>query len=316
MLRVSVVVPARNEEPRIGACLRALLAQDYPREAYEVIVVDDGSTDRTAEVAEGFGLVVLRQRPLGRAAALNLGVNHARGEVVAFTEADCVPAPDWLRRLVTPFADGSVGACSGEVLGAGGSWVTRYVEATSPLRLSQRMRAKPWPVFVGSNMAYRKAVFQTLGGFDASVGRAEDLEMTWRVARDGRFHLAACPGAVVYHARPETVWGLGLRWWEYGAAKALVARKFRGRGAIITYGVRTVALVVLTAALAPLRTLRRLLRRKSDGIRLLVPWLDVLRAIAFGSGYWAVLLSEVCRKTWRQLRRSTCLTSGTRSESS
>src|SRR4051794_21426577 len=101
-IRYSVIVPAYNAEATLGACLRALLDQTLAPAAYEVIVVDDGSTDTTARVAARFPVSVLRQAHAGPAAARNQGARAARGEILAFTDADCEPVPAWLGRIVEP----------------------------------------------------------------------------------------------------------------------------------------------------------------------------------------------------------------------
>ncbi len=303
MLRVSVVVPARNEQPRIGACLQALVEQDYPQGAYEVIVVDDGSTDRTAEEAARFGVSVLRQPALGGAAARNLGVAHARGEVVAFTDADCVPARDWLRELVAPFADKGVGVCGGDVQGLGASWVARYVDDEArPFRVDQLERTRPWPVFVTANVAYRREVFEQLGGFSVGLAGASDLEMAWRVARDGRYRLVGCGRAVVYHLHPTTVRGLYEQWFRWGAGRAQVDGIVFGCKGKVRGALQHTALALTSAAVAPLRVLARLVRGHSRA-RCAAPLLDVVRAWAFVAGYWAALTRNVGTGSWRERAR-------------
>src|SRR5438093_1303856 len=104
-MRVSVVVAARNAEATLPACLSALSLQDFPRAEFEVLVVDDGSTDRTAEVAAAAGARVISTPPSGPAAARNRGAEAARGEILAFTDADCAPDPGWLSAMTAPFSD-------------------------------------------------------------------------------------------------------------------------------------------------------------------------------------------------------------------
>src|SRR5919198_5805523 len=106
MVAASVIVPARNAAATIGRTLEALAAQDFPQE-YEVIVVDDGSTDDTVAVAEAAPgpVTVRRQEQRGPGEARNLGAQHARGEVLAFTDADCFPERGWLRAGVAALAD-------------------------------------------------------------------------------------------------------------------------------------------------------------------------------------------------------------------
>ncbi len=299
-MRVSVVVAARNEQPRIAACLRALLAQDYPREAYEVIVVDDGSTDRTAEVAEGFGVTVLRQPHRGAAAAHNLGVVHARGEVVAFTDADCIAARDWLRELVACFEDPEVGVCGGDVLGLGDSWVARYLEEDArSFRLDRLQQTRPWPLFVTANVAYRREVFECLGTFSTGIGVASDLEMTWRVARDGRYRLVGRPTAVVYHAHPTTVRALYAQWFGYGAGRAQVDRVVLGRGAAVRGFVIHSVRALGAAALVLFRMAARLARAEKRR-RWATPVLDVVRGVAYAAGYWAGFWGRRVRGSWRE----------------
>lgn len=107
-MRISVVIPARNSAETIGLCIEALLAQSTARGEYEVIVVDDGSTDGTAAIAEGEGTRVLSQPHHGPAAARNLGLREARGEIVLFTDADCIPTSTWIEEMTKPFADPDV----------------------------------------------------------------------------------------------------------------------------------------------------------------------------------------------------------------
>src|SRR5437867_843258 len=110
---ISVIVPAFNAARTIADCVRALQRQTVCSDQYEIIVVDDGSTDDTAQVAEVAGAQVIRQQNQGPAAARNTGVAAARGELVLFTDADCVPSNDWVAQMVSPFrccrADGVKG---------------------------------------------------------------------------------------------------------------------------------------------------------------------------------------------------------------
>ena len=115
---ISVVVPAYNAREAIAECLEALLHQTVPRDRYEVIVVDDGSSDGTAEVVRPYGVKLLQQANQGPAAARNLGVAHAQGEIILFTDADCAPHADWIEQLTRPLLDD-------EIVGSKGVYRTR-----------------------------------------------------------------------------------------------------------------------------------------------------------------------------------------------
>src|SRR5689334_17038360 len=112
---VSIVIPVRNESRRIGRCLDALRDQSFPASQYEIIVVDDGSDDDSAAVAAGRGAHVIRQGKKGAAAARNRGIQEAQGDVILFTDADCVADREWVERLSLPLreqaASGAVGRC-------------------------------------------------------------------------------------------------------------------------------------------------------------------------------------------------------------
>src|SRR5690349_17695325 len=98
--RVSVVVPVRNGAHVLEACLRALLSQDYPRERYDVLVVDNGSADGSPEIASRMGVRTLFEPMAGAGPARNRGVQAAETELVAFTDSDCEPHSGWLRALI------------------------------------------------------------------------------------------------------------------------------------------------------------------------------------------------------------------------
>ncbi len=113
---VSLIIPAYDEQEVIAAKVANALALEYPRELLEVIVASDGSSDATAERARAAGADLVLELPAGgKVAALNAGAERASGELLAFSDANSVWAPDALSRLVEPFADPSVGYVCGQV---------------------------------------------------------------------------------------------------------------------------------------------------------------------------------------------------------
>jgi glycosyltransferase involved in cell wall biosynthesis len=195
-VKFSVVIPTYNRAATLRQTLTALMAQDYPD--YEIIVVDDGSTDGTrAMIAREFPQVrYIYQQNRGPAAARNRGIAHARGEIIAFTDDDCVPPRDWLARL----ADGY--ARYPDVVGVGG-----YLEAPdevlqrAPLARYERFIARrvfrvsereyvggfECPAGGTNNIAYRRAILERVGGFDESFPYAagEDADLKWRICQLG-----------------------------------------------------------------------------------------------------------------------------------
>ena len=191
-LMISVIIPAKDAAKTIGECLQALLHQEGLQfdHDYEVIVVDDGSTDDTAEIAEQYAVRVIRQTNLGPAAARNAGARIARGTLLAFTDADCAPSPTWLRDLTRPFHNPEVVGVKGVYRTRQTGLVARFVQLEYEYKYA-RMRNQASIDFIDTySAAYRKEVFIQNGGFDESfrVPSVEDQEFSFRLARKGYQH--------------------------------------------------------------------------------------------------------------------------------
>ncbi|MFW6162477.1 MAG: sugar transferase [Planctomycetota bacterium] len=222
---ISVVVPAYDAAGTLGRCLRALSRQTVDRDRYEVIVVDDGSTDATADVARAHGVRVVRQENAGPAAARNRGAREARGELLLFTDADCAPARDWIERLSAPFSDPEVVGAKGVYRTRQRSLVARFVQLEYEGKYARMARQEQVDFIDTYSAAYRRDVFLANGGFETLFPTAsvEDQELSFRLARKG-YRLVFVPDAVVTHVHDVTPLQYARRKLNIGTWKALLLR--------------------------------------------------------------------------------------------
>ena len=195
---ISVIVPAYNAEATLPECLLAL-RQQRTGELYEVIVVDDGSTDQTGLRASESGARVLRQPRQGPAAARNLGLTAAMGEILMFTDADCVPAPDWIEEMQAPLHDESVAGVKGAYATHQRALVPRLAQLEFEERYERLEQYRYVDFFDTHSLLLRKAVMEAFGGFDTFFNaNNEDVDLAYRVAEGGR-RLVFNRRAIVYH---------------------------------------------------------------------------------------------------------------------
>lgn len=202
----SVIVPAYNSEKTIGECIESLKKQEY-KEKFEIIVVDDGSKDSTAAIAKKMGAKVFVQENSGPAKARNLGAKNARGEILLFTDSDCIAEKKWLMEMLSPFNDKNVVGVQGAYKTRQTSVVARFVQLEVEERYEHMKRKAAELDWIGSYAAaYRKKDFFETGGFDESFPEAsgEDPELSYRLAKSGK-KLVFNPNAIVYHTHPETL---------------------------------------------------------------------------------------------------------------
>jgi GT2 family glycosyltransferase len=221
----SVIIPVYNGVQTLPACLKALQAQTRPPD--EIIVVDDGSTDGTARLAQQFAVTVLSQANAGPAAARNYGARLAQGDILLFTDADCIPAPDWVERMAVPFADPTIVGAKGEYRTRQRELVARFVQQEYQDRYDRMDRQRQIDFVDTYAAAYRRSVFLDTGGFDSTFPTAsvEDQEFSFRLATQG-YRLVYVPGAIVYHHHDRTLAEYFHRKYWIGYWKALVMRRY------------------------------------------------------------------------------------------
>lgn len=223
----SVIVPAYNAERTIGACVAALHVQSFDH-PYEIIVVDDGSTDGTAAAAQVAGAKVITI-PNGRpAAARNAGTRAASGEIICYTDADCVPHADWLRHITAPFAEADIAACKGIYATRQTKLVARFVQLEYEDKYDL-LRSEEYIDFIDTySAAYRRAVLLECGGFDERFDYLEDQELSFRLAAQGH-KMVFQPTAVVDHLHTATLRAYLRKKQTIGYWKAQVVRRFPER---------------------------------------------------------------------------------------
>lgn len=220
--KVSVVVCAYNADPTMDSCLASLEKLNYPN--YEVIVVNDGSSDRTLEITQRYDYVrLISQENKGLSVARNVGLAAASGEIIAYTDSDCVADPDWLTYLVEKFLFSDFSAVGGPNLPPPEDSIVPSCVAVSPgapthVLLSDEVAEH----IAGCNMAFRREVLQDLGGFDPLFRAAgDDVDLCWRL-QDNGYTIGFSPAAVVWHFRRNTVAAYLKQQRGYGKAEALV----------------------------------------------------------------------------------------------
>jgi len=205
--------------------MSALNNQSLPRSEYEVIVVDDGSTDETADIAARYGARVLKQVNSGPASARNKGIAEARGTIVLFTDSDCVPAPDWIQEMAAPLADPQITGVKGIYRTQQKNLTARFIQVEYEDRYDHTARCK-YVDFVDTYAAgYRRDVLIANGGFSTyfPFASVEDQELSFRLASAGH-KMVFNPRAIVYHHHPESWHRYVQRKYRIGYWKTLVLR--------------------------------------------------------------------------------------------
>jgi glycosyltransferase involved in cell wall biosynthesis len=176
----SVVVPAFNEEKLIGRCLSALKNQDF-KGKNKIIVVDNNSTDKTAQIAKKMGVKVITERKQGYVFALRRGCAEARGKYIAITDADSEAPEDWLKNIYNAFEDNPEVVCvGGGTILKNKNWMAFLVEivynAVAPF-------SKAFP---GYNLAFRRDAYEKIGGYREEVNFDADVDVCYRLMKEGK----------------------------------------------------------------------------------------------------------------------------------
>ncbi len=289
---MSVIVPVRNGEHTIADCVGSLLALDYPRASRQILVVDNGSTDRTAAILRALGVDVLRESRRGKSHALNRAIPACRGEIVAFLDADCVAERRWLSELVAGFEGEGVGAVAGEIEPYRPRTVTERYVARREAGMVRFALELDRPFAPGANVAFRRSALQRVGGFDPTFTSGEDVDISWRLLEQGRVRITYRPGAIAYHRGRASPRALLSQQVGYGYGRALLRRR-HGMPRGYALG-RPIDLLRAIGALAAATA--RQIGGRGDRIEVRLAALEVLRRVALRLGAATLAVSDLRRR--------------------
>jgi GT2 family glycosyltransferase len=282
----------RNAERTLADCLGSLLRSEFPAERREILVVDNGSTDRTAQVAAEFPVRVVSEPRPGLSHARNRGIEESDGELIAFTDADCMVTGRWLAELVAPFDEDGAAVTAGRTVSfpprtPAERYVARrrtaFVEWSEPHPL-------PWIQF--ANAAVRREVFERVGPFDPHfLGGSEDIDMCWRVFQAG-FQVSRRPKAIVLHRHRTSARGLFRQHFGYGRGQARLVRK---HPRLVSWGWRSEARAwadIAAGSRELAETLVRERRGSPGSVDVLYPYFDLVRKLGQRAGFLRGLVAD------------------------
>lgn len=226
---ISVIIPVRNRPRDIQTCLQSLLDLVYPRERVEIIVVDDASQDDTVKSASRYPVKVIPLKKHQQAShCRNLAARQAKGEILAFIDSDCLAHPFWLNELVVAFEDPKVTAVGGLVDAYDSDkQLDLYEKVKSCLKVSPQAKRTaandPFFYVPACNFLVRRKVFLSAGGFDEHLSVGEDVDLCWRLQKQGHI-LEYYARGTVYHKHRNTLWPFSKRRFQYGTSEPLLQK--------------------------------------------------------------------------------------------
>jgi glycosyltransferase involved in cell wall biosynthesis len=246
-IKVSVVIPTYNSAEKLKECLNALEKQNFPSEKYEIIVIDDGSNDSTAAIVRNFEVNYYYQNNRGPAAARNRGSEMAQGDIILFTDSDCIPDKSWIKQMVSSLQ------CP-EIVGVKGAYISKQrklwarfaqVEFTERYKLLQEN--KYIDMVDTYSAGFRKYIFLSMGGFDTSfpVPNNEDTDLSYRMSLKG-YKMVFNPNAVVWHSsHPDSMKKyMKLKFWR-GYWRMVVYQRYSSKMLKDSYTPQTLKLQIL-----------------------------------------------------------------------
>lgn len=276
----SIVIPTYNRPEPLTTCLQFLTRIEYPRDRFEVIVVDDGSEVPLEPVIASFhdqlDIALIKQPNAGPAAARNTGAKQAKGKFLAFTDDDCMPAPDWLQALEKRLATVPDRIVGGQTINA---LTDNLFSTTSQIIISvgyAHCNADPdrASFFTSNNLAVPADLFRALGGFDVSFTTSEDREFCDRWLRYG-YQMTYAPEVQIYHAHKMTLGSFWRQQFSYGrgAFRFHQARAQKGVGQLKVEGNYYLKLLSYP-----------LIQRQKQGLLLVT--LLILSQVAYTAGFF------------------------------
>ncbi len=221
--RISVIVCSYNGASTLDNCLASLVELNYPD--YEIVLVDDGSTDRTPEIAAKYAsrIVSIRQKNMGLSYARNVGARAASGEVIAYTDGDCMADPDWLYFLAGTLLSGDYAGVGGPNISPPAADTIQACVSAAPGGPSHVLLTDTVAEHIpGCNMAFWKWAFDLVGGFDPFYRKAgDDVDFCWRLQQAGGA-IAFSPAAIVWHYRRFTLSAFKKQQEGYGEAESML----------------------------------------------------------------------------------------------
>ena len=306
---ISVIIPAYNAEKTLPDCLEALKNQSLVPQ--EIIVIDDGSTDRTAQVAQSFNVILISQPNQGPAAARNAGITQSCGDILLFTDSDCIPDTFWVERMVVAFNNLVVDGVKGVYRTHQSEIAARLVQMEFEDRYRLLSRSE-WIDFVdGHAAAFRREAVLQIGGFDPAFPEAnnEDVDFSYRLAAAGK-RMVFRSDAIVYHHHPNSFWKYFKLKIKRGYWRMIVYKQHPGKAIRDSYTPQVMkfqilfiyaaaaslflsiftpdalwgaglSLIFFILSLAPFF---RFVERVDPRLAIFVPWFILVRAVAFSLG--------------------------------
>ncbi|MFX0202077.1 MAG: glycosyltransferase [Candidatus Hodarchaeota archaeon] len=315
----SIVVPVFNGSDTIDDLLQSLMALNYPRGRYEIIVVDNNSRDNTPQRVQQYPVKLLYEHQIQSSyAARNRGVKAAKGEIIVFTDADCVAHPGWLRHLLADYADHRWGGFAGRIEACQPctdvqrhltniGWFTlplsqwqfsvpqsrgellcshlKILDYRSDISLPSDLVNPPT-----ANVAYRQQVFDEIGYFDPRLTSGGDMDFAWHVQTQTDWQIKVIPEAIIYHSHRRNLAGMAKQYRSYGWGHSLLALKYGSNPHRVArqVGIESLLLIGLSVANQSLnfcvRLLRSLLQRPSDDLYLKLPIFNVVGSVNYYYG--------------------------------